>query len=91
MKQVQIMQIGVIRCRVGGKVNASGLQLQCAGIFLNAFLVPVLMYGSETMIWRRRSLECADGQPQRFVGYYENGQSAECTDKRVLWIDEGNI
>ena len=31
-------------------VNASGLQLECARVLHESLLVPVLMYGSETMI-----------------------------------------
>ena len=34
--------------------NAMSLQLECARVFLKSLLVPVLMYGSETMIWRKK-------------------------------------
>ena len=33
-------------------VNAKGLQLECAKVLHEVLLVPVLLYGSETMIWR---------------------------------------
>ena len=33
-------------------VNAMGLQLQCTKVLNETLLVPVLMYGSETMIWK---------------------------------------
>ena len=36
-------------------VNARGLQLECAKVLHDSLLVPVLMYGSETMIWREIS------------------------------------
>ena len=33
-------------------VYARSLQLQCSRVVYESLLVPVLMYGSETMIWR---------------------------------------
>ena len=33
-------------------VNAMSLQLECARVLHDSLLVPVLMYGSETVIWR---------------------------------------
>ena len=33
-------------------VNAVSLQIECARVLHEPLLVPVLMYGSETMIWR---------------------------------------
>ena len=35
-------------------VNARDLQLECARVLLESLLVPVLMYGSETMLWKKR-------------------------------------
>ena len=35
-------------------VNARGLQLDCARVLHEALLVPVLLNGSETMIWREK-------------------------------------
>ena len=35
-------------------VNARSLQLQCAMVLNESLLVPVLTYGSETMIWREK-------------------------------------
>ena len=32
-------------------VNARELELECAGVLHETFLVPVLIYGSETMLW----------------------------------------
>ena len=44
--------------RVAGAIrsllNARSLQLECAKVFHESLLVPVLMYGSETMIWREK-------------------------------------
>ena len=35
-------------------VNARNLQLECARALHKTLLVPVLMYGSETMLWREK-------------------------------------
>ena len=35
-------------------VNARGLQLECARVLHESLLVPVLMYDSETMIWKEK-------------------------------------
>ena len=35
---------------IGFLVNAKGLQLECAMVFHELLLVPVLIYGSETVI-----------------------------------------
>ena len=44
--------------RVGGTIrslfNVRNLQLECARVLHESLLVPVLMYGSETMIWREK-------------------------------------
>ena len=42
------MRVGVA---IRSLVNAKGLQLECARILHDALLVPVLMYGSETMLY----------------------------------------
>ena len=33
-------------------VNAMGLQLECTRVLHETSLVPILIYGSETMIWK---------------------------------------
>ena len=35
-------------------VNSRSLQLECAKVLHEALLVPVTLYGSETMIWREK-------------------------------------
>ena len=35
-------------------VNARSLHLECAKVFYKSLLVPVLSFGSETMIWREK-------------------------------------
>ena len=48
----------VSRRRVAGAirsmVNARSLHLECARVLHELFGVPVLTYGSETMIWREK-------------------------------------
>ena len=36
-------------------VNARGLRLECARVLRETFLVPVLMYGSNTMTWKEEA------------------------------------
>ena len=38
-------------------VNARSLQLQCARVLHESLLVPVITYGSETMIWKKKERE----------------------------------
>ena len=51
-------QNAVGRWRVAGAirslVNARSLQLKCARVLHELLVVPVLTYGSETMIWREK-------------------------------------
>ena len=35
-------------------VNARDLQLECARVLHETLLVPVLIYGSETMLWKEK-------------------------------------
>ena len=46
------------RTRVAGAirslVNARSLQLECAKVLHESLMMPVLMYGNETMIWREK-------------------------------------
>ena len=35
-------------------VKARDSQLECARVLHETFFVPVLMYGSETMVWREK-------------------------------------
>ena len=35
-------------------VNARGLQFGCAMVLYETLLIPVLMYGNETMIWKEK-------------------------------------
>ena len=39
---------------ISSLVNAESLELECAKVFHETFFVPLLMYGSETMIWREK-------------------------------------
>ena len=35
-------------------INARDLELECARVLNETLLLPVLMYGSETMLWREK-------------------------------------
>ena len=63
--------------RVAGAIrsldNARDLQLECASFALT-LLVPVLMYGNETMLWKE---ERSRIMTQRFARYYEDGQGSK--------------
>ena len=37
--------------------NVRDFKIECARVFHETLLVPVLMYGSETMLWRERKRE----------------------------------
>ena len=37
-------------------INARDLQIKCARVLLETLLVPVLMYGSETMLWKEKEI-----------------------------------
>ena len=53
-------------------VNARDLQLASARVLHETLLVPVLMYGSKTMLWREKEKSSEGytyGQPQRTAGY----------------------
>ena len=39
---------------ISSLVNARSLQLECARVLHGSLLVPVLTYGSETIIWREK-------------------------------------
>ena len=39
---------------ISSLVNARGLWLECARVLYEGFLMPVLLYGSETMIWKEK-------------------------------------
>ena len=39
---------------IGSLTNARNLQIEYARVFHEALLMPVLMYGSETMLWKEK-------------------------------------
>ena len=76
MNRVQMRQ-----CRRRGiagtiapSVNARGLHTECTRVLYESLLIPVLMYGSEAMIWkgneRSRSIQM---NSFRFARYQESG------------------
>ena len=52
-------------------------------------LVPVLMYGSETMLWKEERSRVRTVQMDNLRGliveYWEDGQNPECMGKGVMW------
>ena len=70
------------------QVSARGLQLECTSVLHEALLLPVLLYTSETMMWREKN-RIWDGQPQRYVGYEGNGKISKCTYYRVCGVTKG--
>ena len=48
----KIVSVWKIAGAIRSLVNAMGLQLQCERVLHETFLVPILLYNSETMIWR---------------------------------------
>ena len=43
-----------VKCAIRSRVNARGLLLECARVLHETLLTPVLMYSSETLIWKER-------------------------------------
>ena len=65
-----------------------GVCILSARVLDEIMFVPVLMYCSESMIWKEKERLRIRAVPQKFVGCQENRQSAECTDKGVVQSDE---
>ena len=42
---------------IGSLVNARHLQIECARVLHEKLFVPVLIYGSETLLWKKEDLE----------------------------------
>ena len=60
---------------IGSLVNRS-VQLECAMVLDESLLVPVLTYGSETMIWRKKErsrIRALQMDNLSSAGYQENG------------------
>ena len=57
----------------GSGVAGAIRSLVSARVLHETLLVPVLMYDSETLIWKEKEKSrCTDGQPQRFAKYQED-------------------
>ena len=72
--------------------NARDLQLQCARVLHKTLLVPVLMYGSETLLWKKQRPRIRSAQMDNLKSLLgiRRTDSPECTDKGVVRGDEGN-
>ena len=49
-------------------VNARGLWLECAKVLHESMLMPVLMYGSETVIWKEERSRIRAVQMDNLIG-----------------------
>ena len=73
-------------------VNARDLQLECARVLHETLLVPVLMYGSETMLrkekerFRVRTVQMDN--LRGLLGIRMKDADHECTDKGVMRSEE---
>ena len=57
MNQVQMLVSGKkVAVAIRSLIGTRSLQLECAKVLHEALLVPVLLYGSETMIWREKKV-----------------------------------
>ena len=57
-------------------VNDKSLQLECVRVLHESFLLPIIMYGSETMILREEKSRIRTVQMDNLsglLGYQENG------------------
>ena len=73
-------------------VNSRDLQLKCARVLHETLLVPVLTYGSVTVLWneKERSRIRAVGMDNlRGLFGVRKMESSECTDKRAVRRDKG--
>ena len=70
-------------------VNVSDLQLECDRVLHETLLVPVLMYCSETMLWKKRSrIRAVQMDNLRGLLGIRRMDSPKCTDKEVVQSDE---
>ena len=72
-------------------VNARDLQLECARVLHETLFVPVLMYGSETILWKEERSRIKDVQMDslRTLLGIRRMDSPECMDKGVVQSNEG--
>ena len=74
-------------------VNTRDLQLECVTVLHETLLVPVLMYDSETIIWREKEISRVRAvQMDNLRGLLgiRRMDSPKCTDKGVMQSEEGS-
>ena len=59
---------GRVATAIRSLLNASDSQLEYARVLHETLLVPVLMYGSETMLWKEKRSRIRDVQMDNFRG-----------------------
>ena len=70
-------------------VKARDLQLECAIVFRETLLVAILMYGSDTVLWKEERSRVGAVEMDNLRGLLSI-RSPECTDKRVVRSEEGS-
>ena len=68
------------------------MQLQCARVLNETLLVPVLMYDSETILWKekeRSRIRAVQVDNFRGLAGIRKMDSPECNNKEVVWSDDG--
>ena len=74
-------------------VNARDFHLECSTVLHETFLVPSLMYGSETMLWkekeRSRIIAVQMDNFRGFLGIRRMDRAPNNTDKGVVPNEKG--
>ena len=73
-------------------VNAKDLQIKCARVLHETLLLPVLMYGSETMLWREKERSrMRDVQMDNLRGLFGIRRMDRIPNARIreLCVEEG--
>ena len=70
-------------------VNARDLWHKCARVLHETFLVPVLIYASETMLWKEKERSSIRAVQIYNLKVLPGIRSPKCMDKKVMLTDEG--
>ena len=72
-------------------VNDRDFELECARFLHETLLVPVLVYSSETMLWKEKTrsrIRAVQMDNHRYFLGIRRMDSPEITDKEVMWSEE---
>ena len=87
MNQAQMMQclkkvVNGRKVAIRSLVNSRGLQLKCSKVLHETLLMSVLMYGSETLIWKeKKRCRFRPAQMDNLIGFL----SIKRMDKGGMW------